>query len=374
MADLKLEVKAGSVCRDHSILRMPLTLDLRGLRGDLNATCNDGATLPAQIDEDENELVLVMPRLMAGGSERLMISASGCACCSCGCETSMVEAEPVEGGIEVRLNGALWTRYNAPNATDLKPYLAPVIGPYGDDVVRAVKPGIAEHPHHKGIFIAHGSVCGEEIWNEPAPNCGRCEQKSINAVSGSVFAKIAVDVVWLNRSGKPLMDEKRSYWFYNTPAEARVIDLKLDFRAAYGDVVLGDTKEAGFLAIRIHPDMNGSAGLGGRMENCYGGIGEAECWGKKSHWCDYHGIVGGNRVGIAAFDHASNLRFPTRWHIRDYGLFAANPWFWDGPYTIPAGQSLVFRHRLIVHAGDTAAARIGRRYADYDVPMKAERL
>jgi hypothetical protein len=278
-----------------------------------------------------------------------------------------------EGGIDVSIGGEFFTRYNFPTETDLKPYLAPVIGPYGDDVMRAVEPGIEEHPHHKGIFIAHGDVCGEEIWNEPAPDCGRCNQSGVSAGGGEVFARIDADVVWADRKGKVLMNERRSHWIYALPKQARVIDLRLEFSAAGEDVVLGQTKEAGFLGIRVHPDINGNAGKGGRMENCYGGIGEPECWGKRSHWCDYHGIVGGNRVGIAAFDDPENLRFPTRWHIRDYGLFAANPWYWDGPYTIARGERLVFRHRIVIHAGDTRAAAIGRRYVDWESPVWVSR-
>jgi len=48
---------------------------------------------------------------------------------------------------------------------------------------------------------------------------------------------------------------------------------------------------------------------------------------KHADWCDYYGSIGGKTVGIAMFDHPSNPRHPTTWHVRDYGLFAANP-FW----------------------------------------------
>ena len=48
-------------------------------------------------------------------------------------------------------------------------------------------------------------------------------------------------------------------------------------------------------------------------------------WGKRADWVDYYGNVAGEIVGIAIFDHPKNLRHPTYWHARSYGLLAANP-------------------------------------------------
>ena len=51
----------------------------------------------------------------------------------------------------------------------------------------------------------------------------------------------------------------------------------------------------------------------------------AAAWGKRAEWVDYHGPVDGETVGIAIFNHPSSFRYPTGWHVRTYGLFAANP-------------------------------------------------
>jgi len=368
MDQLRIEVNAGPRCRDHTVVRIPLNGSIPEDASDLVVTSEDdlGICVPAQADKEEGELVFVLPRLAAGWSGNMLIKQTEGCCCGA------AKAVEKDNYVEIHLNDRLFTEYHFPGDGVLKPYLAPVIGPYGDEVTRPIDPSITEHSHHKGVFIAHGSVCGEEIWNEPNGECGSCEQKGVSVYDGGVFVKVLALLTWKDRNGKPLMDETRSYWIYSMPEEARVIDLKLQLKAAYGEVELGQTKEAGFLGIRVHPDMNGNAGKGGVMENAYGAVSEAECWSKKAHWCDYHGIVNGNRVGIAAFDNPQNLRFPTRWHIRDYGLFAANQWFWDGPYTIPAGGELAFRHRIVVHAGSTAASRIAERYLDYDMPVEAK--
>jgi hypothetical protein len=84
--------------------------------------------------------------------------------------------------------------------------------------------------------------------------------------------------------------------------------------------------------------------------------------------------VGGKTVGIAIFDHPSNPRHPTTWHVRDYGLFAVNPFgIHDfekkpkgaGNLTIPAGKSVTFRYRFYIHSGTTEEAKVAERYEDY---------
>jgi len=55
------------------------------------------------------------------------------------------------------------------------------------------------------------------------------------------------------------------------------------------------------------------------------GVKNTAAWGKRSTWVDYHGPKDGKVYGVAIFDHPSNPRHPTWWHVRDYALFAANP-------------------------------------------------
>jgi hypothetical protein len=84
--------------------------------------------------------------------------------------------------------------------------------------------------------------------------------------------------------------------------------------------------------------------------------------------------VDGKIVGIAIFDDPGNPRHPTTWHVRDYGLFAANPFglhefekrpAHTGDFTIPAGQSATFRYRFYLHEGDEKEARVAEMYEDY---------
>jgi len=142
-------------------------------------------------------------------------------------------------------------------------------------------------------------------------------------------------------------------------------------------VRLGDTKEGGILSIRVASSMDAKGA--GRIENSYGGIGEAECWGKRAHWVDYSGPVEGATVGFAVYDHPTSFRHPTYWHVRNYGLFTANPFglhdFYanrgiDGSHVLQEGARLRFKYRILIHQGSTAQARVADRYHDYSTPPK----
>jgi hypothetical protein len=68
------------------------------------------------------------------------------------------------------------------------------------------------------------------------------------------------------------------------------------------------------------------------------------------------GKVGDEPVSIVIFDNPENPGFPTYWHARGYGLFAANPLGRKAfdpkademDFTIPAGQSATFRYRVVI--------------------------
>ncbi|HEV7222050.1 MAG TPA: DUF6807 family protein, partial [Pirellulales bacterium] len=84
-------------------------------------------------------------------------------------------------------------------------------------------------------------------------------------------------------------------------------------------------------------------------------------------------------VGIAILNHPSSFRYPTRWHVRDYGLFAANPFGLkdfekndqlNGAYTVPAGESISLRYRFVFHLGDEQAADIAQTFEEYSEEKK----
>ena len=97
-------------------------------------------------------------------------------------------------------------------------------------------------------------------------------------------------------------------------------------------------------------------------------------WGTRGKWTTLEGTVDGRPVTIAILDHPGNVGFPTYWHARGYGLCGVNPFgehdfhndkARDGSLTIPAGSSLTFRYRVVIHAGAADRARIEQLFADF---------
>jgi hypothetical protein len=169
--------------------------------------------------------------------------------------------------------------------------------------------------------------------------------------------------------------EHRTYNFYDSPEDVRLFDLAVRMVLTDGDVRFGDTKEGGICSVRVATSMDGNKS--GHFVTGAGARGEADGWGKPAPWCDYVGPVGGRTVGIAIMDHPSNFRHPTPWHVRDYGLMTANPFGLatftgdeanDGTHTWPAGESITWYYRILIHPGDTDQGNVAGHHANYADP------
>jgi hypothetical protein len=301
--------------------------------------------------------------------------------------TPVVQLSDDGSKVDVSVGGELFTAYHYAGKW-VRPFLWPVIGPYGDPVTRAfpmisdVEGEKHDHPHQKSLYTAFGEVNGVDDWSEETGHGSIVHKGFTQFRSGPAAAILQSANDWVSKEGKRVLSEQRTMVFYNLlPSTERLVDFAIHFRADDGDVKFGDTKEGGILAVRVATTMDVDSGLGGRIENSFGGISEAETWGKPAHWCDYSGPVKDRRVGIAVMDHSSNLRHPTGWHVRSYGLMTANCFAEsyykndptkDGSYVLAAGGELVFRYRLLVHRGGACEGRVAQRYHDFINPPTVE--
>jgi hypothetical protein len=171
--------------------------------------------------------------------------------------------------------------------------------------------------------------------------------------------------------GKKQMEDVRTLRF-GADGDRRRIDFEITLMASAGAVTFGDTKEGTF-GIRVADPLRVDAKLGGRIVNSRGDV-DAAAWGKRAEWVDYSGPLNGKVVGIAVLNHPSSFRYPTYWHVRTYGLFAANPFgvkdftgdkTADGTYRLERGKSLTLRYRVLLHKGDAKIARVAEAFADY---------
>jgi hypothetical protein len=147
------------------------------------------------------------------------------------------------------------------------------------------------------------------------------------------------------------------------------------FKATGETIKVEDKKDAG-LSIRVPTEMaveieKNKLGTGHIISS--EGLTDADAWGKRAKWCDYHGTVGGDHIGVAILNHPSSFRFPTPWHVRTYGLFTANPFGTqsldkaaeNGAFDLKPGTPLLLRHRFIFHSGDEKTGKIAEAFEAY---------
>jgi hypothetical protein len=274
------------------------------------------------------------------------------------------------GRAEVWVRGEHFTTYNF-RGEDRIPNLWPVHAEGGVTITRNFPMGKDEpegrndHRHHQSIWVAFGSVNGNDFWHHE-----RIVTESVDVINGESYGLIKAENVWIDNQDEPVVDEIRVHRFHDSPASARIFDLSVTFRATYGDVTFGDDKE-GMIAFRIRPEIQGN--LSGVLTNANGDQTQRNVYGTPVPWMDYSGpIEGYGQRGIALFSHPSNFRLPA-WHVRDYGLAGSNFFAMknvakfeeEGTYVLSKGEEITFHVRFLIHSGNVEEAEVAQHYAEY---------
>lgn len=317
---------------------------------------------------------------------------------------SFVE-HPESNRIDVLLDGQPYTSYCYADSLK-KPVLYPLRTKGGHFITRGwpAQPRANErtdHPHHIGLWFNYGDVNGLDFWNNsPAiPAEKRMDYGSIHhAAANSMEAdgntgRLHVTKYWQGPQGDSLLKEDTRYVFQvddggNTSIE---LDIKL---TALTDVSLNDNKE-GVLGIRLareleHPsnepakftDANGIVTEVAQTNNqvvtghyiSSEGVEGDDVWGTRAKWVTLNGTLEGEDLSLVILDHAGNPGYPTYWHARGYGLFAANPLgqkaLSDGKdvlnFKLAKDASTRFRYKILIHAGSKLdAAAINNHLAEF---------
>ena len=271
----------------------------------------------------------------------------------------------VDGKLDIEVAGSPFMTFHR-TTNYPKPVINPILSPNGNNMLREPLEawGKGEHPWQRGLTLMQGAINGVDCWNEQPdrPGFGHTIQDDISISHNPLSLLIESENTWYEDK-RPLMTDNRSYRLFDSGRDAVVLDITHTLKASHGAVTIGDTKEGGFLCIRVKPSMNANAE--GHMVNAYGATDEKGCWSLPSHWMDYYGPVDDEIVGFAVFDNPHNFRYPTTWHVRGYGLFAPNCWMFKPDHHLPAGESLTFKWRGTIHVGDTHEADIANRFLDY---------
>jgi hypothetical protein len=262
-----------------------------------------------------------------------------------------------------------------------------------------------DHPHHVGLWLNYGNVNGVDFWNNSTALPSEQQQKMgtvvhrriVGASGGKDRGELVVEMDWLMPDGQPILQESTTFIFHSGP-NLRAVDRITRLTALTKRVVFQDNKE-GMLGMRVRreleqpsneplvfTDSNGHAtdvkvmdntGVSGLYRSSEGKTGDA-VWGTRGRWTMLTGKVNQEPITLAILDHPQNAGFPTYWHARGYGLFAANPLgqevFSNGReklnFTLQPKQSVSFRYRLLILSGPTTPDQIETEYKRFTSEVK----
>ncbi len=305
-------------------------------------------------------------------------------------EVTLVE-DSANKKIDVEINGELFTSFRWQNNLT-KPVLYPVNASGGTEITRGFplepKTGErADHPHQIGMWLTYGNVEEYDFWGNGSKGLGTTN------VNGGIIRHLQVEKTsqgkeegilttyesWQDSTGNELLSEKTEYHFIADGTD-RLIDRITTLKATGETISMPDTKE-GMFGLRVarqlelpaegrgviysadgkseRVDPISNEGITGNYISSEGVTG-LEVWGTRAKWMKLYGSIGEEKISLVICDHPKNPNYPTYWHARGYGLFAANPFGWNdftegqkqANFKIPEGESVTFRYRVIISSGD----------------------
>ena len=299
--------------------------------------------------------------------------------------------------VDITIDGKAFTSYIWPE-TLKKPTLYPLVNDEGVKVTRGFplepQPGErSDHPHHAGMWLNYGSANGFDFWNnsdaikpEDRHKMGTIlHTRILYAKSGADQGELEVESIWVTGENGHLIDETTKYIFQRHD-HTRIIDQTTSLKALER-IVFADDKE-GLFGIRVarwlespdeksgefldasgRPTQVEAAGAGATgvyltSEGAKGGA----AWGTRGRWCLLTGNTEGHQATVAIIDHPKNPGYPTYWHARGYGLFAANPLgrsIFDPKqpafnFTLEKGATATFKYRVLISSQTLSASDLNR--------------
>jgi hypothetical protein len=301
-----------------------------------------------------------------------------------------VVADEVHRRVDITIDGAAFTSYIWPTSLK-KPVLFPLITDSGVTVTRGYpfdpRPNErTDHPHQVGMWFNYSNVNGFDFWNnsdavkpERRSKMGTIVQSRVlSTQSGRNRGELVVESIWMTGDDKPLIKDTTRYIFFRRK-RIRFID-QITTLQALDRVVFSDARD-GLFGIRVAHWLESSQDDGKTLLDSSGrplrrekpvagdttaltgvyrtgeGVSGETAWGTRSRWCTLTGRDADKHVvTLAVIDNPNNPGYPTYWHVRGYGLFAANPFGQNNfnpklppsEYAIEEGKTMTFRYRVIL--------------------------
>ena len=311
--------------------------------------------------------------------------------------------------VDITIDGQPFTSYVWPQSLKT-PVLYPLRTSRGTIVTRGfpLEPRAGErvdHPHHAGYWMNYGNVNGVDFWNsstvlppeQQAKMGSITHQRIIRTADGKDRGELEVELDWIMPDGHVILRETTRFIFHVGP-NLRAVDRITTWTAQNERVLFKDDKE-GMVGLRVRreleqpsneplvfTDASGRAtdvkvmdntGVSGQYRSSEGKTGDA-VWSTRGRWTMLAGKVKQEEITLAILDHPKNVGYPTYWHARGYGLFAANPLgqevFSKGQeklnFTLEPKQAVTFRYRLLILSGAVSADQIEKEYGRFVKEVK----
>ena len=306
--------------------------------------------------------------------------------------------------VDVLVDGQPFTSYIWPD-TLKKPVLFPLRAASGTIVTRGFplepRPGErVDHPHHMGLWFNYENVNGVDFWNNstalPAERQAKMgtivHRRIVKSNGGANHGELEVEMDWMMPDGQPVVHETADFIFRAGPGW-RVVDRISTLTALDKPAVFKDVKD-GMFGLRVRRELeqpsdeavtftNASGqpttvkamdtnGVSGLYRSSEGKTGDA-VWSTRGRWTMLTGKVNEKDITLLMLDNPKNVGFPTYWHARGYGLFAANPLgqevFSNGKeklnFTLQPKMSATFRFRLAILDGSTTPDQAEAQYRQF---------
>src|SRR5215467_12928993 len=301
--------------------------------------------------------------------------------------------EKNENKINVFVGQKLFTSFFYPDTLE-KPVLWPVNASNGTMITRGFPlhplPGEpTDHPHHVGLWFNFENVNGLDFWNNsfaiPADKkhlYGWIKTDKIIETKNGEKGVLSYHANWVNQKGDVLLEETTKFEFSGSP-HWRVIDRSTTLKANT-DVLFTDAKD-GMLGLRVAHELQIPLTTDQKFTDDKGNVTVVkkstdniatgnyltsegkrgdDAWSTRAAWCKMYGKMGNDSVSIIIIDHPGNPNYPTFWHARGYGLFAANPLgeriFTNGKgfkdLKLKKGESVTFRFRVLIENGNKSSS------------------
>ncbi|MBS1575237.1 MAG: PmoA family protein [Bacteroidetes bacterium] len=289
--------------------------------------------------------------------------------------------------VTVLADGKPFTSLLYPDTLE-KPVLYPLYAADGELITRgypiAPRPHEpVDHPHHIGLWMNYENVNGLDFWNnssaiaaEKKAQYGWIKMTRLGEMKDGPTGTLTYFANWQDIHKNILLEEKTTFHF-SAKNNIRIID-RITTLTAKTDVKMPDVKD-GFLGLRVTHELelpskeereftddkgnitkvkpSDDPLVSGNYITSEGATGDA-AWSTRGKWCMLYGKKGNDTISIAIIDHPKNVGYPTYWHARGYGLFAANPLgqkiFSNGKqvlnYALKNGESVTFRFRIVINS------------------------